>query len=360
MSPQLRGLILHAGLLAVAAGLAARVWTRSDEATLAARTEVTVWSGSPSAVTSVSFEGERRKVRLEAREDKVGRYYVVDVDRTVETPRTAPPADGGVEAGAPAPALETRHELQRFISVEGGDKLTRSLAPFRALRALGKVPEGQAAEFGFDKPAGTIRVDVGGARHTLVLGGTTPGGGDRYARVAETGEVYAIPGDVSRDLEYAESRLFERELHAWKPDDAKNVRITRGQSVRELVRVAGKRDAWADAASPSRQDETAGNWVTKLERLRASAYDEKPSPAPGPEHLVFRAAFSAGSRPLGYLELYKLPGEPGKGEPTGEAVESPTKPPARYLVKTEGSRFYVEVLRSSAEQLEQDAASVLK
>jgi len=52
-----------------------------------------------------------------------------------------------------------------------------------------------------------------------------------------------------------------------------------------------------------------------------------------------------GSRELGYLELYKLPGEAGK---------------AKYLVKTEHTRWYAEVLASIAEQVEQDLGSVVK
>lgn len=358
MNP-LRGLLLHAGLLAVAAVLAVMVWTKAETPAAVERAEVEVWSGTPSDVTSIEFDGDQRKVHIEPRQDKRGRYFVVDVDRTIERHRTTPPTDAG--AGAkPEPAVETRHEKQRFISVEGGQKLAKSLAPFRALRALGKIAPAQAADFGLDKTEGTIRVKVGNTEHTLVLGGSTPGGGDRYARVEETGEVFAIPGDVARSLQYAESRLMERELHDWKEGEVEHVRLTKGQSVRELVRVTGKHDQWADGATPTKQDETAGNWISKLERLRPTSYVEHPVPPPGPQNLVVRVAYSTGSHQLGYLELYKLPGDPSKNDEDPGATKSSAKPPTRYLVKTEYTRWYVEVVRSNAEQLEQDLPSVLK
>lgn len=358
----LRGLAVHAGLLVVAAVLAVLVWTKAEKPAAVERAEVEVWQGSPSSLQSVEFEGEKRKVQIQTREDKLGRYYVVDVDKTIETHRAEPPTDAGAgDAGTkPAPAVETRHEKQRFISVDSAEKLAKSLAPFRALRALGKVPAAQAADFGLDKPDGTLRVKIGGKEHTLVFGGSTPGGGDRYAKVEETGEVYAVPGDVVRDLQYAESRLMERDLHAFKPDEVTRVRIMKGQSVRELVRVPDKRDQWADTATPTKQDETAGNWISKLERLRVISFDESPTPPPGPESLVVRVTYNAGSRQLGYLELYKLPGDPAKEELDPAAAKSPAKPQARYLAKTPYDRWYVEVLRSNAEQVEQDLSSVLK
>ncbi len=357
----LRGLALHLGLLVVAAVLAVMVWTKAETPAAVERAAVEVWPGAAASLSSIEFDGDKRKVRIEAHEDKGGRYFVVDVDKTIERHRTEPLMDAGAgDAGAkPEPAVETRHENQRFISIESGQKLAESLAPLRALRALGKIAPAQASDFGLDKTDGTVRVTIGGKQHTLVLGGSTPGGGDRYARVEETGEVYAIPGDVARSLQYAESRLMDRSLHEWKEGEVDRVRLTKGQSVRELVPVPGKHDQWADSAAPTKQDETAGNWISKLDRLRPTAYLESPVPPPGPASLVVRVTYSTGSRQLGYLELYKLPGDPSKADQDAVSA-SPAKPPVRYLAKTEYTRWYVEVPRTNAEQVEQDLASVLK
>ena len=51
------------------------------------------------------------------------------------------------------------------------------------------------------EPEGTLRVSIGGKPHSLVLGGKAPGGGDYYARHTESGEVYAIPAEIARNLE---------------------------------------------------------------------------------------------------------------------------------------------------------------
>ena len=52
-----------------------------------------------------------------------------------------------------------------------------------------------------------------------------------------------------------------------------------------------------------------------------------------------------GGRKLGFLELYKAAGEGGK---------------PKFLVKTEHTRWYAEVIASAAEQVEQDLGSVVK
>ena len=111
--------------------------------------------------------------------------------------------------------------------------------------------------------------------------------------------------------------------------------------------MSDKRDAWADAASPSKLDETAGNWIDKLQRLRVMSYVEKPTPQPSPADLVMQVDYSDGSHDkLGHLELYRVPGKDGK------------KPD--YLARTEYTRWYAKVLESSAEQVDQDLGSILK
>lgn len=105
-----------------------------------------------------------------------------------------------------------------------------------------------------------------------------------------------------------------------------------------------KKDGWADAATPTTLDETAGNWMSKLERLRISVCQSPGELAP--EARVVKVELSGkGGRKLGFLELYKAPGEGGK---------------PRFLVKTEHTRWYAEVIASAAEQVEEDLGSVYK
>lgn len=375
-----KGLLLHGGLLVLAAVLALVVWTKSDKPVAEARDQVKVWTGAPDQVQRIAYHGDDRSVTLVAHKDSHGRWFVATVDRTYKTPKpleTESHADAGAagdagpaskpgrksakaskaskksDAGAAKPKapkkpeMVTHHETTRFVSVEAADKLVKSLAPLMAYRSIGKVDKAREPDFGLDKPSGTLVVTIGSKHHTLVFGGTTPGGGDRYVREKETGLVYAIPGEIDRDMMYAESRLIEHDLHGFKPNEVKRIHVVRGKGHRDLVRMPDKRDAWADAASPTKLDETAGNWIDKLGQLRVMSYEKKPAAPPSPADLVAEVDyFGSSHEKLGHLELYKVPSKKG------------TKPD--YLARTEYTRWYVKVLHSSAEQVDQDLGSILK
>lgn len=334
----------HIVLLAVAVALALWTWT-ADEKTAAARTEtIEVWGGQSSQISNVQFVGERLRVELKPDSDRIGRFYVGKVVRTVEK-RTPPPKDDP-EA---EPVVETSETTEEFISVTAGDKLTERLAPLLADRKIGTVTEERAQEFGFDAEAetteGKLEVTVGGNVKGLTFGGVTPGGADRYVRT-EGGLVYAVTGVILRDLKGGASRLSQRRLHEWKLTDVAKVHITAGGSRRELVPVAGKAGFWADADSPDVANETAGNWMTQLARVQASSYTgAATAPAIGSAAL-FRVDFlDESGTSLGYTEV--AAGEASeKGEPT-------------YLVRSELTRWWAQAPKS-VDTLAQDVKSVVE
>jgi len=219
------------------------------------------------------------------------------------------------------------------------------------LRAVGKVEPSRNEEFGLDKPEGTLKVTVDGKEHVLTIGGTTPGGSERYAKYQGNGEVFAISGDIVQSLMFGDSRLPERDLHGFKVDEVTRIRVTKGGKQRELFRVKDKNDGWGD--SPTKQDETAVNWMSKLGRLRAGDFVEKPAKPLTPNDAIVRVEYFDGSKPVGFAELYKLPA-------TAPAGSSEPPKGNDYLVKTEWDRWPVKVTASTAEQIENDLASVLK
>ena len=346
-----RGLAIHLGVLGVSAALAFHIWTRDEKPPgIEKGDQVEVWGGKPDDIKEISFEGDKRRVQLEARKDSRGRWYVGVVDKTIEVRPPRPLGDAGADAAAaPAPPAAEKRETTRFVSVDQAEKLAESLAPLTAYRAVGKVEEGRAEEFGLAKPEGTLRVKMNGKERTLVIGGTTPGGADRYARL-DNGEVYAIPGSIAQNLMFAESRLVERELHGFEQDEVSRARIVKGGDTREIVRLEDKKDGWAQASSPAVLDETVGNWMTKLGRLRVMQYLESPEKAVAPEDVVVRVEYFDKQNEVGFIELVKLPPQAGKD----------AKPKPQYLVRTENTRWYAEVLASTAEQVEQDLASLFK
>ncbi len=340
----MKPLVLHAALLVVSAGLAYSVWNKDEPAPEKQQAMFDVWSGSQASFTKLSFESKTRKVRLEGQKDALGYYYVGNVDK-----EDAPAADphAGVTGAAPLKApdgKEPKKETSRFVSVKAGETLVKSLAPLKAVRAVGKVEPARNEEFGLDKPEGTLKVTVDGKEHVLIIGGTTPGGSERYARYQNSGEVFAISGDIAQSLMFGDSRLPERELHGFKSEDIARVRVQKGGKTRELVPVKGKNEGWGDLASPTKQDETAGNWMSKLGRLRGSDFVEKPVKALRPEDALVRVEYFDGGKSVGFIELYKQPAEKGND----------------YLARTEWDRWYVKVPASTAEQIEQDLGSVLK
>lgn len=347
----MRSLITHALVFAFSVGVSLAIWSKGDKTEDSPEAaSVPVWDGTPDAVERVRFEAPDRTVTLDAKKDAVGRYYVATVDKAEK--KTSKPshdhaghdhADGDEPEPEPVSNGPVTRVTTTFVGVKAADEFVQKLAPLSALRRIGPVDGGRAAEFGFDKPEGTLKVKIRGAEQTLVIGGTTPGGQERYAKHGATGVVYAVPGEIAQAMLGAETRLLERELHGFSAEDVTRLKLTKGPRVRELVSMPAKKGAWADAATPGQLDETAGNWMTKVNRLRVTEYVEKPDAPLTPESLVVRVESLAGSKSLGYLELYKLPGE--KSE---------------FLMRTEYTRWPVKVLPSAGEQVEQDLPSVLK
>jgi hypothetical protein len=342
-----RSFFVHLGLVVVAALFAVLVWTRDEKASALAVADVTVWTGRAEDVERIAFEGKSKTVVLEAKTDKEGRYFVGTTERKTTPPAEKPKdphQDPGDEAQEDAPPAEPTIKTTTFVSVAAGNKLAEAIAPLKALRSIGRIADDRAAEFGLAEPEGTLTVKMRGAERKLVLGGATPGGADRYARDEATGEVYAIKGDIYRDLDTAESRLLERDLHEWKDVDLAKARVIAGDKRREIVRSGDEgKKFWADPASPEQIDETVGNWMSKLDRLRPTEYV---AAAPEQKEVVARVEYTGRSGDSGFVELVK--GPPGtSGKPD-------------YFLVTERTRLYGKVPAGVAEQVEQDVGAVVK
>jgi hypothetical protein len=332
----MKGLVTHAVLFAVASGLALAVWSRDETVVQAADSErVEVWGGSADSVSRLEFEAPKLKFSLDSHKDETGRFFVASLDK--EEARLPQPRD----AGAPEPA---KRVASRFVAVKAAGELVQKLAPLSAVRRIGPYQPARAEEFGFDKPEGTLKVKVGGTEQTLVIGAATPGGQERYARHVASNTIYAVESDLAQNLLSAESRLLERDFHGFGEGDVTRIRVTRAGKSRDFVPVPDKKGAFADAASPQQVDQTAGNWLGKVDRLRASEYVEKPEPRPAPESAVARIEYFGAAKPLGYLELFAVPGEKGN----------------EYLARTEYTRWYVKVIASLGEQVDQDLAGLVK
>lgn len=332
MSGQRNPTLIHAAILGVSVIAAVGVWTRDKAPKALAQGDVVVWSGRAGDVEKITYEGKSKSISIESKKDAAGRYFVGTVDK-----ETAPKGD----AGAPPPTAAAAKSSIGFVSVGPGEKLAEQLAPLKALRALGKIGDDRAAEFGLADAEATVTIRVGGADHKLLVGGATPGGGDRYVKLASSGEVYVLKGEPIRQIESPDTMIIERDLHEWKDTEVTRARVEAGGKSREIVRGGpeGKR-FWADAGSPDANDETVGNWMSKLDRLRPTEY---PMVEPEGKEVVLRVEYT-GKKPLGFVEVVK-----------SKTGDKPT-----FYLRTERTRLHGKVVGTIAEQLEQDLGTIVK
>lgn len=330
---RLGGTVIHLTLFAVASVLAVHTMMRSDDGPQLGRpVAAELWGGRPHELRQIRFDSTELKVWIAPRSGGASRYYVVNTERS---PKVESDADAGVSTERPPVA-------KQFVSVDDASELASALVPMKTYRSLGRVDGARMAEFGFDKPAGTITVDVGGREHKVLVGSLTPGSDEYYIRDEATGLAYTFTAEQINRLKSADSRLMDRDLHGFKVDEIGEVRVAVGGKTRGLTRFEAKADAWADKTSPTVQDETAGNFLTKLARLRPQTYLEQVADISAP---IFRANYLDDKRKeLGYIELFRA----GQG------------PDKKYYARTERTPWFSEVGRPTAEQLEQDVSAVVK
>lgn len=345
MTPISKSVALHGALLALSGILAFRTWTKGED-TAPKHGETDLWPGAPEQVQEVRFESKVGTLRLEPREDSHGKYYIGTVKKNPEPPQPKKPEDQAKASSTPPPPPpSTEPKITHFIATKDGDELMATIAPLRALRVLGKPTGAQKTDFGLDQEEGKLFVRMSGKERELIFGGPTPGATDRYATDQGTGNAYVISGNILRDLTNADQRLTDHRMHSWEDATAKRVKITVGTATRELIRSTDKKDAWTKPAAPAEKDETATNWMSKVDRLRVTSFEgEKLDPPPAQADVIVKLDYYDEHKPIGFLELVRRPG-------TGDKPE--------YVARTENTRWYASVIRSAAEQIDQDVKSVL-
>lgn len=335
---EIRRLGVHIALLLIAAVTA---YTQSlpdnPEARELKPGEVQMWGGGPDDVSEVVFETPRKVIKLTGKSDAAGRWYLGTLEPGVGGDE-ADEADAGPHKKPEPKAIEPA----TFPSITVAKQLVAKLAPMRAMRAVGEIAPEREAEFELDKPKGTLTVTVSGTTHKLVVGGSTPGSGGRYVRDDASKQVYIIDAAIVRDLEGGSGRLSESSLHEFKTSDPVAATVAAGGEKKQLVR--GGTDAarfWADAAAPETNDETAANWLQKVDRLRPVEYlDTLPEAATS----IVRVEYRGEAGELGFVELHRYTGEDGKKE---------------YAITTEHLRMPATVARRTGEQVEDDLGALI-
>ena len=331
MNP-LRKVGIHAGLFVLSGVAAGFAWSKDKTPHSTQETNVMVWNARPSDVTRIVHETKGKRLEIEAREEKKGeRWYFGKVEYS-----TAPGSN-------PVPAMKP----VVFASVGPATKVVEAFAPFKAVRSLGKVPPSRETEFGFDKKETSLTLTVGGKERKLFIGGIAPGAGDTYVLDAASNEAYVLKSDPLHDIEGGETRLLEREQHAFKESDITQAKIIAGPKTRAIVRSGpDNKRIWADPADKEKADETVANWMQKVDHLRVNEFAAKP---PDGQTVIVRVEYEGSSGKLGYFELSKAP-----------SADATSGVKTEYWITTEHTHLPGKLLPSAGEGVEQDLPSVLK
>jgi hypothetical protein len=318
MNP-LRPVLFHVAALVVGGATAAFAFTREKTPLAYTETSAAVWNGRPSEIQRIVYETPSRKLELEAKEDAMGRWFM-----------------GSSESKPPSPG-------KAFPAISTLTKLTDALAPLRASRSFGKLDAPQTGELGLDKHDTFLTVVIGGKEHKLWVGNLSPGATDKYVQDQQSGQVYAVKSEPFQDLDAGESRFMEHDQHDFRELDIVSAKIVSRDKARAVVYGGpeGKK-FWADPADRDKADETVGNFMQKIEKLRAIEYVAK---QPEKAQLVARIEYAGGAKHKGFFDLMKAPAEGDKSD---------------YWMTTEHLRLYGKLLPSAAEAIEQDIGSVVK
>jgi hypothetical protein len=297
-------LVLLVGLL----GASYMSWTAEDTGEPAEG--VVLVQADSESLTGLNYTSDKLVVDIQVRSDAVGDHLWVDLTEIKEkpAPKTDPaeviedkvpeePAevhsdddghdhgdddedDTEHEAGAEdeeeeAPVEMIREEKQQaFMAGDAGQKLIDSLAPLMAKRLI-ETSGDKTSEFGLDDPDAVLTIRrQGKPDRVLEIGGEAYGVKDRYVRDTDSGKVYLVDDQTFKPLQYAKSRLPERNLIPTDKGEVVSVAVdSDGQKVTLEHRNRDDKDAefWGVQGSEDASD-VAEAWLDKVFRLRSAGY----------------------------------------------------------------------------------------
>ncbi|HET6332892.1 MAG TPA: DUF4340 domain-containing protein [Polyangiales bacterium] len=352
----MKSVLIHGILAVFGLGFAYQTWTREPDVEEAPGA-VTVVECKESDLQKLSVETETNRVTVEPQKQKDETVYWVTVQRK---PKPVPPPDpkaqlDGGAAKTPEPPKEDPETLKPkvFLANAAFKDYLKLVTPLKAQQGLGALPKDKLADFGFDKVETTFKLSCAGKSLDFEAGARTFGSSGRYVRDAKSKTAYLFNDDVVSDLQSAQFKFMQTDLHAFVPADVEDATVeVRGTKKKLLQRDRKSTDkaTWVDASAPAKRNELYGNWFTRVTRLRAREYLPRAS-EPGSDLKttggemtpVLTIDYKVEGKPNGKLELVK--------------VEENGTP--HYYARSEATRSWVTVFDSAAKEVEQDAPMVV-
>ena len=378
-----KALIVHGVVAIIALFAAYSAWKKARQGDTDGDTpeesSVVVAELQRSEIKGISYRSEKRNVVIDLSSADGPRWVTVSTKTKVRRPqpektKVAPQPDAGVspDAGAPTPIADAgitdaaeadaapsepdappepefdiQEKVVRFAANKVLDELLEKVAPLKAVRRLGKLQPSQLEEFELHEPHAQLEISLASGKRVLQVGARTFGGGNHYYVLDEhSGESFLLGSRLIRDLEMAQSRLFQRELHDFEDNEVASAIIIaagRRRALEHRNRQSPRDHSWVDPENPEDSAELLGNWMRQLGRLRVLAY---PEPGQGPDASappLMRIELSGDDgAELGYLEIFR------------GAAETP-----EFFGRSEATGTWVQLSRTVSEQVVQDLEEVL-
>lgn len=397
----MRGVFVHSMLALIGLVLSYQTWTRTEEQERPAG-EVTVVECDPSQIASMEMETPTHLITIAPK--KVGtdtEYWITsqhkkevkpitpeDTDKKPEPSfdATQPPAaeskdknakkddkaakkDDKAAADAKDADAKDKAEPEKekekqprpydpeapvtFLASAKFTDFVKGLAPLRAMRGLGEIPKDKFAQFGFDKVGTYFRMQCGGHKVALDVGGKTFGASDSYVRDPKTKQSYLFPGQTFNDLQSAQFKFMQSDLSTVAPADADEAVIKAKDRERKLLhrnRAIKEEAVWVDSAAPDKRNELFGTWFQRLDRLKVKSFLDD-GKQPGSDLQIEASA----PKPVMSIE-YKVDGKP---KDSLELVRVDTKQGNFYYARSSATHRWVTLYDSAAKQVDDDVALVV-
>jgi hypothetical protein len=304
-------------VLVVLLGTAYWSWTKEEKKVTTEK--VVMVSGQPADIELIRFTTKTQTVSVSRRDLKGEAYVWFEI------------------------ASKTR--TRGFVGNDKVDDLLKSFAPFSALRSLGPVEAEKLEAIKLKKPEKKLTLRIKGAEKVFQIGDRTYGSRDHDVKPTAGKEVYLVESKVLGDLEYPESRFMQRNLRKADMQEVNALEVTAGGKTRRFLhqnRLAKAEAYWATDTSPEQQNETVGNWVSKLDTLSVRTYPEDADVLKDATLVLELAWIDPGDKKAETMALYRKKAEKGDAQD--------------YFAVGTATKLPVEVTRSVAEQLERDLA----
>lgn len=293
-------------LLAVALVGSYLTWTGDTEGDADTDAAVLVYVATERDLEQIRWKSDTLDVSVERRTDDAGDYVWVSATETkevevapepTEDPADAKPDEGEENGEAPeeptdaepadaaegddaedvvakdGPETMTETTSTAFRGNKASDDLWANFAPLEALRELTDAPGVDPTIFGFDEPVATVEIKRRSGVITLIIGAETYGSKDKYVKLDD--RVFLVDDAVLRPLQFAKTRMVERRLHPLSEKDTDKVTVVAGARPASFIQQNADDRAkayWAAESTPDEEHESAGLWLGKVFRMRASGY----------------------------------------------------------------------------------------